>query len=31
LRHSMRTGHSLQIRFASLDEPPFSGKKISGS
>jgi hypothetical protein len=27
----MRTEHSLQILFASLDEPPFSGKKISGS
>ena len=27
LRHSIRTGHSLQIRLASLDEPPFSGEE----
>src|SRR4029077_2246622 len=27
----MRTGHSAQIRLASRDEPPFSGKKTSGS
>jgi hypothetical protein len=27
----MRTGHSAQIRLASRDDPPFSGKKISGS
>src|SRR5712691_9946057 len=27
----MRTGHSAQMRLASLDDPPFSGKKTSGS
>src|SRR5439155_12281090 len=27
----MRTAHSAQIRLASRDDPPFSGKKISGS
>src|SRR5438552_18209504 len=27
----MRTGQSAQMRFASREDPPFSGKKISGS
>src|SRR2546422_2843724 len=27
----MRTAHSAQIRLASREDPPFSGKKISGS
>src|SRR5438093_12996136 len=27
----MRTGQSAQIRLASRDDPPFSGKKTSGS
>src|SRR6059036_2605858 len=27
----MRTRHSAQIRLASREDPPFSGKKISGS
>src|SRR5438477_7491368 len=27
----MRTGHSAQMRLASREEPPFSGKNTSGS
>ena len=30
-RHSTLTSHELQTRFASRVEPPFSGKKASGS
>ena len=30
-RHSPRTSHVVQMRFASRVEPPFSGKNASGS